>query len=329
MQGSVLLCQAETLPQTAEVEPAASVESQPLEFDAAPFPDADSGEPFAIWSAYFAANAPDPADVRQLIRKFNNEARHDHIIAVIQSALINGQAQPWMYEVLALSMETEGYPDNEVQRVVMSLVDFSGADFETMMLSAAYLVRFGREVAALQLYQQASRLIPERPEPYILGLRLAREQHLPEDVRWAACGVLRNCWTRDHAEHHQRAEDAARVAERWLREAGESEQADALVQSVADAQRRDLIVRLEWSGNSDLDLMVEEPLGSICSFTDRDSAGGGVLIHDGYGPRPENCYESYVLRTRHAGRLSSESSPCLGQRRGTSCTTDDHTARRD
>lgn len=294
MQGSVLLCQAEAQPQTAEAEPAASVESQPLEFDAAPFPDADSGDPLAIWSAYFQANAPDPADVRQLIRKFNNEARHDHIIAVIQSALINGQAQPWMYEVLALSMETEGYPDNEVQRVVMSLVDFSGADFETMMLSAAYLVRFGREVAALQLYQQASRLMPERPEPYILGLRLAREHHLPEDVRWAACGVLRHCWTRDHAEHHQRAGDAALVAERWLREAGETDQADALIQAVTDARRRDLIVRLEWSGNSDLDLMVEEPLGSICSFAERDSAGGGVLIHDGYGPRPENCYESYV-----------------------------------
>ncbi len=88
------------------------------------------------------------------------------------------------------------------------------------------------------------------------------------------------------------------------------DQADALRLAVAEARQRDLVVRLEWSGNSDLDLIVEEPLGSVCSFTERDSAGGGVLIHDGYGPRAENCYESYVcslgmpgdyrLRVRHA-----------------------------
>lgn len=306
----MVLCQAEAPPASTDVQPAASVEAQPIDATAAPFPDPDSGEPFSIWNTYFAANAPDPADVRQLIRKFNNEDRHDQIVAVIQSALLNGQAQPWMYEVLALSMESEGYPDNEVQRVVMSLVDFSGADFETMMISAAYLVRFERHAAALQLYQQASRLMPERPEPYVLGLRIARDMRSAEDVEWAACGILRYCWTHEHAEHHQRAEDAALVAQRWLQDAGAAERAEALALAVADARRRDLVVRLEWSGNSDLDLIVEEPPGSVCSFTSRDSAGGGVLIHDGYGPRPENCYESYVcalgmpgdyrLRVRHA-----------------------------
>ncbi len=306
--GSVVLCQADGRIVTDDVAaPTEGAEPLPA---AEAFPQADSGEPQVIWPEYFAHNAPDPADVRQLIRKYVNEDRHEHIIAVIQSALLNGQSQPWMYEVLALSMENEGYPDNEVQRVVMSLVDFAGMDFETMMISAAYLVRFDRPAAAMRLYQQASRIMPERPEPYVLGLRLARESESPVDVEWAACGVLRHCWTHDFTEHHQRAEDAALVAEGWLREAGELDQADALRLAVAEARQRDLVVRLEWSGNSDLDLIVEEPLGSVCSFTERDSAGGGVLIHDGYGPRAENCYESYVcalgmpgdyrLRVRHA-----------------------------
>jgi hypothetical protein len=283
---------------------------EPATAPASPFPETDSAAPNAVWREYFAANSPDPADVRRLIRRLVEDGRHEHVIAVIQSALLNGQSQPWMYEVLALSMENAGYPDNEVQRVVMSLVDFAGTDFETMMISAAYLVRFERQASALRLYQQASRIMPERPEPYVLGLRLAREEESADDVEWAACGILRHCWTHDFADHHQRAEDAAVLAAGWLRDAGQTEEAAALEQAVADARQRDLVVRLEWSGNSDLDLVVEEPLGSVCSFTERDSAGGGILVHDGYGPRAENCYESYVcslgmpgdyrFRVRHA-----------------------------
>lgn len=289
-----MLCQAEGRIVADDLESPSATPDETTTPPAAPYPDIESGDAQQLWRDYFSRNSPDPADVRQLIRKYNNEGRHEQIVAIIQAALLNGQAQPWMYEVLAVAMEQEGYPESDVQRVVMSLVDFGGMDFETMMLSAAYLVSFDRNEAALKLYQQASRFMPERPEPYVLGLRLAREIESASDVEWAACGVLRHCWTHDFAEHHQQAEDAALAAEDWLRGAGDAQAAETLRLAVADARHRDLVVHLEWSGHADLDLIVEEPAGSVCSFTARDSAGGGMLVHDGYGPRPENCYESYV-----------------------------------
>ena len=73
-------------------------------------------------------------------------------------------------------------------------------------------------------------------------------------------------------------------------------------------------IRLDWSGTGDLDLITEEPVGTVCSFENRDSPGGGVLVHDGYGPEQDNCYEEYIcafgfrgdyrFRVRHAwGRI--------------------------
>jgi hypothetical protein len=54
------------------------------------------------------------------------------------------------------------------------------------------------------------------------------------------------------------------------------------------------VLKLTWSGHGDLDLLVEEPPGTVCSFENPYSRGGGVLVHDGYGPDQQNCYEEYV-----------------------------------
>ncbi len=207
------------------------------------------------------------------ILELSKAEQHEHVIAAIQAALINGQAQPWMYEVLALSMEIVGRPKDEIERVVLSLSDFGTADFPSMMYSAAYLMRFNRREAALRLYRQASRLAPERPEPYLLGLKHATQLQSADAVEWAACGILQYAWTRDFATVQRDAENAALEAERRLRAAGDAAGADRLRTAVGEARRRDLIARLQWSGGGDLDLFVEEPAGVVCSFQNRDSPG--------------------------------------------------------
>lgn len=223
------------------------------------------------------------------------------MIAAIEAALANGQAQPWMYEVLALSMEIAGRPKRQIERVLLSRVDFTAADVDSMLYSAAYLTRFGGQEPALRLYRQASRLAPTRPEPYVMGLKLAQTQKDHEAIRWAAAGILTSAWTRDHEALHRQAENAAAEAEQQLREAGRVEEADALKAAMSQARQRDLVVRLTWSGEGDLDLIVEEPPGTICSFENPQSPGGGVLVHDGYGPDQANCYEEYVCARGVAG----------------------------
>lgn len=266
------------------------------------WPDWKSAAPGDIWSQFFKEQQPAPARLQVLILQMHAANEHEHVIAAIQSALINGQSQPWMYEVLALSMELAGRPREQIERVVLSLSDFGSADYTSMMFSAAYLTRYDRRAAALKLYRQASKLEPECAEPCLLGLKHARHVRDAQAVSWAACGILSYAWTQDYASLHREAENAALEAEQWLRRAGDAAGADAVKAALAEAQRRDLTIRVDWSGKGDLDLLVEEPSGTICSFEERETTGGGVLTHDGYGPSTENCYEEYICAFGRPGK---------------------------
>ncbi len=256
--------------------------------------DLSAGTPEEIWQDYFSKRKANPATVRNLVSRLHEGKQYEHVIACIGAALVNDQGQPWMYEVLALTLEIAGHPKEEVERAVYSAVDFSGLSFQNVMMSAAYLMRFDRLKAALHMYEQASRVAKSRPEAYIMGLKLARKLNDYHGIQWTTAGVLMYAWTKGYETLHKEAEDAALVAEQELRNAGKISDADAMRASLTTAKQRDLSLHLTWSGVGDLDLLVEEPPGSVCSFSEPYTIGGGVLVHDGYGPEQSNCYEQYV-----------------------------------
>ncbi len=190
-------------------DPAASLpeESKPLATDTA--------TPDEIWKDYFAKRHPNDVTVRALILKLHTARRHDHVVAAIRAAIRSGQAQPWMYEVLALSLEIEGAPQAEVERALLSQIDFSATDAQSLMVSAAYLTRFKADRPALKLYRQAAELSPERPEPYLLGLKIARRLKDDEALAWAVRGVFASAWGEAHEQQHRDALNA--VADRAKR----------------------------------------------------------------------------------------------------------------
>ncbi len=257
-------------------------------------PDLNTRKPSEFWHAYFKKQKLNSWQISNVVDQLHKAGKHEHVVAAIEAALLNGQSQPWMYDVLALSMQITGRSKEDIERVLLSRVDFTAADVPNMIYSAAYLTRFGRYKQALHLYQQASKLEPTRPEPYVLGLKLARRENDFDAIGWAASGILTHAWACDHKQLHRLAEDAALEAEKKLLKQELVEQADVLKQVMAEARKRDLFLKLTWVGDGDLDLVVEEPLGTICSFQNPQSRGGGVLIRDGYGPDPKNCCEEYI-----------------------------------
>ena len=68
-----------------------------------------------------------------------------------------------------------------------------------------------------------------------------------------------------------------------------------------NARRLDLAIRLEWSGQGDLDLQVREPGGTICSVIQPMTAAGGIFVHDGFGPIQDHCYEEYLCPLGYPG----------------------------
>ena len=65
-------------------------------------------------------------------------------------------------------------------------------------------------------------------------------------------------------------------------EEGKTEDAAAFNAALQKAAAHDVVVRVSWTGNADIDLAVEEPSGTICSIDNLSSAGGGTLLADAY-----------------------------------------------
>ena len=264
-------------------------------------PKLDDGTPREVWQRYFAEQKPSADNVAQIVRRLHQQKLYEHTIACIEVALIEQPPQAWMYEVLAFSMELAKRPKADVERVLLSRSDFTAANVPEMMLTAAYLKRMDFNERALAMYQQASRFSPARPEPYLRGLQIARELNDAKGVEWGAAGVLTNVWQSGYEAQHREADNIAAVVEESLRKAGRSSEADALKASIAAAHHRDLMLKLTWTGDADLDLSVEEPNGGICSVENPFTTAGGAYTHDGYGPKAANCFEEYIAASALSG----------------------------
>jgi uncharacterized membrane protein YgcG len=243
-----------------------------------------SGETVAqAWDRRFSESKEplDLAAVRETARQLMHKQKFGELISMIQAALRRGQAQPWMYEALALAMQANGSPKEDLERALMSGVDF-GQDLESVMYVAAYMSTIGLEARALELFREVSAAAPQRHEPYVHGLKAAESLQDRDGLQWACLGVLNQAWPR---EQRAIAEKASRTAEALLlemREAGEKDAADRFEKDLRAAKARDVRIVITWTGDADLDLLVEEPSGMVCSLRNQRTQGGGVLLGDTY-----------------------------------------------
>jgi hypothetical protein len=221
------------------------------------------------------------ASVRETARQLMGKRRFDELIAMLQAALRRGQPQPWMYEALALAMQAADAPQSDLERALMSAVDFS-EDIEGVMHVAAYMTQVGLDQRALSLFREVASAAPYRHEPYAHALAAAQRLGDREGTQWACLGILNQAWPKEQ-RHIQ--ENASRVAQALLLEMkkdGAVEQSKHFEAALAEAQSRDVRIVVTWTGDADLDLLVEEPSGALCSLRNQRTTGGGVLFGDTY-----------------------------------------------
>ncbi len=268
-------------------------------------PSASSPEErLAVWSRFFEKEVP-PEIVHDVVAELIENRKHEDIIACIEQAILHSQIQPWMYEVLAVSMEVVGRPKSQIERVLLSSQDVILNDPRSMMHLAAYLVRFERFDRALELYRQAAALDPSRPEPYVLALEIAARTKNYNAIAWSAPEVLAFSWVKGRELFNRLAEESAAAAESALMKSGDFARAFELRTEMQKARRLDVVVRLEWSGQGDLDLQIREPGGSICSSAQTMTPAGGIFVHDGFGPIQDHCYEEYLCPQGLAGEYQA------------------------
>ena len=119
--------------------------------------------------------------------------KHEEIIALVEAALRHDQAQPWMYELLAMSMTAAGRPKADIDRAIMSIAEFTKNSSDLMYLGA-YLVKAKMERRALTVFHEVSQIEPFWPEPYVHGMAVSRQIDDLEGLEWSTAGILGQAW---------------------------------------------------------------------------------------------------------------------------------------
>ena len=221
------------------------------------------------------------------------KGQFDNVIALIRAALRHRHVQPWMYEAMTLAMEADGRGKEEIERAAMSAVDFINNPADLMHIGA-YLDRLGLHRRALKIYRQVAAMVPLWAEPYMHGLKTARKIDDLDAVQWATLGILSQAWTNDQADVWKLGLFAANDTLKKLRaDKRHPRRAKAYEAALDEAVRRDCVVVVSWTGEADIDLLVEEPSGTVCSLRNRRTSSGGVILGDGASRLGANNSDAY------------------------------------
>ncbi|WP_442506972.1 hypothetical protein SH528x_005850 [Novipirellula sp. SH528] len=261
------------------------------------------------WDQFFASEKIESAEdltrldqrIRSTVRewstkalKFQESGKPEQTVAcfvemrdTIAAAMRAGHVQTWMYQAYAIALKATNAPKEEIERTLLSAVDFAETPEEVLHV-AARLEEVGSGAAALQLCKKISALDPYRREPYLMGLRIAQQLNDVDALSWACSGVLSQAWPEKFQPIVEQARLVARATHSELIAEGRTEDAQKFSDSLRLAASHDAIVRVSWTGDADLDVAVEEPSGTVCAIDSPSSAGGGTLLGDSFPGRGDD-----------------------------------------
>ena len=260
------------------------------------------GKPVVAWKELFSQQFVAPGDVRATVRKLMKDEQPKEVVEVIMAAIDNGQAQGWMYEALVLAMQVSGESQIQIERALMSGVDLSG-DPDDVLVAANYMAANGMEARALKLLRSFARANPTRFEPYVLGLKTAKRINDLEGQMWATVGIFGQEWP-EHMEAVSQARYVTKGILKTLADEGKTEQLAEYQRQLRESQERDCVIRVRWTGDADLDLLVFEPGGTVCSRLNKRTSSGGIMLGDQFSPDKNHSgeiVETYVLPKGFAG----------------------------
>jgi hypothetical protein len=230
-------------------------------------------------------------------------AHFEEIIEVISESMRQSLPAVWMYDALSTAMQANEYPAKDIRRVLLSSIDY-GADETSTLKVAKYLSSNGFKKEALNVLHDIEKSTPGLKDVLELALTLSVETEDQEAMRWASTAVLSQGWPDDYLPLIEKAILVAKSCYVRLAESKQSMKAYEFEQQLKTARVRDLVVRIVWTGEADIDLSVEEPTGSVCDASNPRTASGGLLLGDGSAfskAAKDGFSETYVCSSGYAG----------------------------
>jgi tetratricopeptide (TPR) repeat protein len=238
-------------------------------------------DPKKIWQDALARGVTDPgliiavADYLVLNRQFEHAA--EFLKADLRQGVV---VKPWVYQSLALALRECGGSAEEIERAETAAIELEPQDAKGYMAASRAMAKDKRFDRAVAFCRQASILEPNVPYPYAEALLYAELGQDEKAMEWAAGNLVKQEWPVKSKELHDKAHQKVAALRKELAKANRLDESRRLEEVIRGQKQRDLVVKLNWQGEADLDLKVQEPSGSICSSLNRQTVGGGTLVGD-------------------------------------------------
>jgi hypothetical protein len=244
-------------------------------------------DPREVWENALARSVQEPGLIIACCDFLVKNSKFDHVAEFLKSNLRQGViVRPWVYKSLAIALRESGGSAEEIERAEVSTADLEPLDSQGYLLAARSQAEDKNYERALAFCKQAATMSPGLPHAFADAARYADMAGDTRAMEWATSHLLRQDWPVGNDDLQRTAVEKLDSLARRLDAAG----AKKLRESVTGQRRRDLVIKLVWQGEADLDLKVEEPTGSVCSALTRQTVGGGTLIADSLASMTSETY---------------------------------------
>ena len=256
-------------------------------------------DPKAIWKKALAEGVEQPGVIIACADYLAMHNKWDHAAEFLKANLRLGLVvKPWVYESLAMALHEIRASDDEIERAEVSAADLEPLDAQGFLKAAQAMRKLNRPERALAFCRQAALLEPNTPSAFRDALVCAEQSKDSTAMAWAAGNLLERDWPADNDLLHSDARMKTKELARQLDKDQRTAEAQKLQATLNQQQQRDLVIRMAFQGECDLDLRVQEPTGSVCSWLNRQTIGGGTLLG---GTLTEMNRETYVAAKAFSG----------------------------
>ena len=254
---------------------------------------AESLDPKVIWQDALARGVDDPGLIIACADFLAQSGNWDHAAEFLKADLRQGiVVRPWVYKALAVALRQSGGAASEIERAETSSAELEPLDAQGYLDASRAMAADKHWQRALAFCKEAAALEPSSPYAYNEALLYADLAKDDGAMEWAAGHLLRQDWATNNKELHAKAMQKVESLSHALEQDNHKDEAQHLLEAVQGQQQRDLVIKLNWQGEADLDLKVQEPTGSTCWVLNKQTVGGGTMAGDAQSDANSETYQA-------------------------------------
>jgi len=280
-----------------------------------------SVDPKRMWSEAIDWTVTDPGLIVASAEFLMDMGGYDVAVEILKGGMRKGlTTDAWAHEALAIALQMSQGDPVEAERAALSAIDLDPTDPNAYIKAAKVEADLKNYDQAIAFCKRAAEFDPDKPLAYANTLAYAE---LATDVRtdavvWAANNLLKRDWNALDINYHKQVNERLPKLIKKFETSGQK--TDAIRLTLAEQTQRDLVIELLWQGSADLDLIVAEPSGSICSATQKRTTGGGVLKGDLIDQLDGGRSEVYTAAMAFGGTYKVSVKKVMGRPLGDSAT---------